>query len=318
LAGGQIREGDVVTALPSGRQSRVQSIVTYDGSIPQAFSPMSVTLKLEDEIDLSRGDMLVSPHDPPHVSRRFAAMLVWMHVQPLEIGRIYLIKQCARQVRGRVTTIRHRVNIDTMNPEVSEQLRMNDIAAVELETNTPLFFDSYEQNRITGSFIVIDSLTNATLGAGMIREDLAENDEELSRQETSDSEGRITAPERYRRHGHLPAIMLVSAGHALARRVERALFEDGFAVMLVEKSGSTDSPRAAWNTLYAAGFVVIYWNPSLAIEEKLDLKAMAGDSFFDLAEMNLPDGDAKAVGRVRTLAESLRIPRGTDHPGSAI
>jgi sulfate adenylyltransferase subunit 1 len=85
LAGGQIREGDVVTALPSGRQSRVQSIVTYDGPIPQAFSRMSVTLKLEDEIDLSRGDMLASPHDPPHVSRRFAAMLVWMHEQPLEI-----------------------------------------------------------------------------------------------------------------------------------------------------------------------------------------------------------------------------------------
>jgi sulfate adenylyltransferase subunit 1 len=316
LAGGQIREGDVVTALPSGRQSRVQSIVTYDGPIPQAFSPMSVTLKLEDEIDLSRGDMLVSPHDPPHVSRRFAAMLVWMHEQPLEIGRIYLIKQCARQVRGRVTTIRHRVNIGTMNPEVSEQLHMNDIAAVELETNTPLFFDSYGQNRITGSFILIDSLTNATLGAGMIREDLADDDK-LSRQQTSDSEGPVTAPERYRRHGHFPALIVVSAGVALARRLERALFEAGFEVMLVEKSASSHSPKAAWNTMYAAGFVVIYWNPSLGSEEKLDLRATAGDFFFDLAELNLSDGDAKAVERVRTLAESLRIARGTDRAGSA-
>jgi sulfate adenylyltransferase subunit 1 len=318
LAGGLIREGDVVTALPSGRQSRIQSIVTYDGPIPQAFSPMSVTLKLEDEIDLSRGDMLVSPHDPPHVSRRFAAMLVWMHVQPLEIGRIYLIKQCAQQVRGRVTTIRHRVNIDTMNPEVSEQLLMNDIAAVELETNTPLFLDSYGQNRITGSFIVIDSLTNATLGAGMIREDLAENDEKVSRQETSDSEGPVTAPERYRRRGHFPAIMVVSAGVALARRLERALFEDGFEVMLVEKSASPHSPKAAWKTLHSAGFVVIYWNPTLGIEEKLDLRATAGDSFFDLAELNLPHDDAKAVERVRTLAESLRIAPGTDRAGSAV
>jgi hypothetical protein len=277
---------------------------------------MSVTLKLEDEIDLSRGDMLVSPHDPPHVSRRFAAMLVWMHEQPLEIGRIYLIKQCARQVRGRVTTIRHRVNIGTMNPEVSEQLHMNDIAAVELETNTPLFFDSYGQNRITGSFILIDSLTNATLGAGMIREDLADDDK-LSRQQTSDSEGPVTAPERYRRHGHFPALIVVSAGVALARRLERALFEAGFEVMLVEKSASSHSPKAAWNTMYAAGFVVIYWNPSLGSEEKLDLRATAGDFFFDLAELNLSDGDAKAVERVRTLAESLRIARGTDRAGSA-
>jgi hypothetical protein len=241
-----------------------------------------------------------------------------MHEQPLEIGRIYLIKQCARQVRGRVTTIRNRVNIDTMNPEVSEQLHMNDIAAVELETNTPLFFDSYGQNRITGSFILIDSLTNATLGAGMIREDLAENDEKLSRRETSDLEGPVTAPERYRRHGHIPAIIVVSAGVALARSLERALFEDGFEVMLVEKSASSHAPKAAWNALYSAGFLVIYWNPTLGIEEKLDLKATAGDSLFDLAEMNLPDGDAKGVERARTLAESLRIAPGTGRAGSAV
>ena len=179
VAGGVIRPGDAVTALPSGLRSRVESIVTYDGSLAEAFFPMSVTLKLEDEIDLSRGDMLVALDSPPYVSQRFAATMVWMHAQPLESGRTYLIKQTARQVPGKVTRIRHRVNINTLESEAAERLDINDIAAVEIETNRPLFFDSYEHNRTTGSFIVIDPLTNATLGAGMIRENLPEERREM-------------------------------------------------------------------------------------------------------------------------------------------
>ncbi len=175
VAGGMIRPGDVVTALPSGQQSRVESIVTYDGPLAKAFSPLSVTLKLEDEIDLSRGDMLVSPDNPPHVSQRFRATIVWMHAQALEAGRPFLIKQCARQVRGKVTKIFQRVNIDTLETEAAGRIEMNDIAVVELETSRPLFFDCYQANKTTGSFIVIDLLTNATLGAGMIQEDLSES-----------------------------------------------------------------------------------------------------------------------------------------------
>jgi len=101
VAGGVIRPGDAVMAVPSGQKSRVDSIITYDGLLGEASSSMSVTLTLEDEIDLSRGDMLVSPADPPHVSQRFLATLVWMHAQPLETGRSYVIKHCARQVRGK-------------------------------------------------------------------------------------------------------------------------------------------------------------------------------------------------------------------------
>src|SRR5713226_5507392 len=141
LASGVIRSGDALTALPSGQQTRVESIVTYDGPLAEAFSPMSVTLKLQDEIDLSRGDMLVTPDSPPHVSRRLAAMIVWMNTQPLEAGQDYLMTQSGRQVRGRVTRIRHRTNIETLEPEAAERLNMNDIAAVEVETSSPLFFD---------------------------------------------------------------------------------------------------------------------------------------------------------------------------------
>jgi sulfate adenylyltransferase subunit 1 (EFTu-like GTPase family) len=156
VASGVVRLGDVVTALPSGRQSRVESIVTYDGELAEAFAPMSVTLKLEDEIDLSRGDMLVQQHSLPHVARRFEATVVWMHAHPLAVGKNYLVKQTTRQVRGKITKIVHRVDIKSLEPEQAEQLQMNDIATVELEASSPLFFDAYRQNRTTGSFIIID------------------------------------------------------------------------------------------------------------------------------------------------------------------
>ena len=308
VAGGVIRPGDAVTALPSGRQSRVESIVTYDGPLAEAFFPMSVTLKLEDEIDLSRGDMLVAPDSPPNVSQRFAATIVWMHAQPLEIGRSYLIKQSTRQVPGRITKIRHRVNINTLGQESAERLDMNDIAVAELETNRPLFFDSYEKNRTTGSFIIIDALSNATLGAGMIRENLLGGGDGRSSLEGSELEGRIRALERHQRHGHLPAIILVNDCAGLAARIERALFEEGFEAMVV--GGESDAaipPKAAWSTLYAAGFVVICQNAPLGPEERLELKKAAGERFFDLAESELPRSDAEAVAYVLALTKSLRI-----------
>lgn len=315
VASSVIRPGDAVTALPSGQQSRVESILTYDGPLTEASYPMSVTLTLEDEIDLSRGDMLVSSTNPPHISQRFLATIVWMHAQPLETGRPYLIKQCARQVRCKATAIRHRVNIDTLEPEAAERLQMNDIATIELETSSPLFFDAYQQNRTTGSFIVIDPLTNATLAAGMIREDLSQNAEILTGTQILSSQAAITLLERHRRHGHYPAIFLVNTRVSLASQLERALFEKGFEVMAVEESSSFSSARNTWAALHAAGFVVIYHNPSLAAEERLDLRSAAGDHFFDLGELELPAGGAEAVARVLVLVESLRIPQQPGNQG---
>ena len=195
IASGVVRPGDVVTALPSGRQSRVESIATYDGELSEAFAPMSVTLKLADEIDLSRGDMLVR-QDIPHVAKRFEATVVWMHAQPLTVGKNYLAKQTSRQVRGRVTKIIHRVDIQSLQPEQAEQLQMNDIATVEVETSSPLFFDSYRQNRTTGSFIVIDPLTNATLGAGMIQGPLSGSADALPFPKAHSAENLVTNLER--------------------------------------------------------------------------------------------------------------------------
>jgi sulfate adenylyltransferase large subunit len=309
VASGVIRPGDVVTALPSGRQSRVASIVTYDGRLAEAFSPLSVTLKLEDEIDLSRGDMLVSPENPPQASQRFRATVVWMHAQPLEPGRPFLIKHCARQVRGKVAKICHRVNIDALETESVRRLEMNDIAVLELETTKPLFLDSYRENRTTGSFIVIDPLTNATLGAGMIQEDLSASADILTGRERPAPDALIAALERHRRHGHYPAIILVNARAALSRRLERALFEEGFEVIFVEENPSDPLAKNSWAALHAAGFVVIYHNPSLDPDERSHLKAAAAEHFFDLAELEVPAGDEEAVEHVLSLAASLRIPR---------
>ena len=317
VAGGIIRTGDSVLALPSGQQTRVESIVTYDGPLSEAFPPMSITLRLEHEIDLSRGDMLVSPDSPPQLSRRFQAMVVWMNAQALESGRNYLIKQTARQVRSRVTRIRHRVNINTLEREPAERVEMNDIAAVEFETSSPLFFDAYRENRITGSFIVIDPLTNATLGAGMIQEDLSNRGGVENVREMSSAEAAITPLERYQRHGHYPAIFLVNTRAVLAGRLERALFEAGFQVMIVEGKASFLSARTACTALLAVGFVVLYQNPAPAMEERVELRAAAGDHFFDLAELDLPT-DAEAIARVLVLAESLRIPEGAGNDGKVV
>ena len=308
VASGVVRPGDVVTALPSGRQSRVESIVTFDGELKEAFAPMSVTLRLEDEIDLSRGDMLVQQESLPHVARRFEATVVWMHAQPLAVGRNYLVKQTSRQVRGKVTKIIHRVDIQSLTPEKAEQLQMNDIATVEVETTNPLFFDSYRQNRTTGSFIIIDPLTNATLGAGMIQAALSESASELPSPPTQSAETLVANLERYRRHGHYPAIFSTIGRRALAKRLERSLFEKGFEAILVDASeGTLPSAKGSWSVLYATGFAVIYTSPSLEPEEREKFKAVAGGRYFDLDALNLPADDADAAQEVLLLAEDLRI-----------
>jgi hypothetical protein len=205
-----------------------------------------VTLQLEDEIDLSRGDMLVSPENGPRVSRRFRAMVVWLHETPMEAGGTYLVKHTARQTKIRVLQIRHRVNVNTLEHEQATQLNMNDIASVEFEAHVPLFFDAYASNRTTGSFILIDAISNATVGAGMIQEDLPDQPELEGPELASPhmAQKRVSAQERYERHGHYPATFLLENRPALASRLERALFEQGFEVLHLNDDET--SPYALW------------------------------------------------------------------------
>ena len=169
IASGVIRPGDAVMVLPSGRSSRVQRIVTYSGDLEEAYAPMSVTVTLEDEIDAGRGDLLASLEDPPVVADRLTASLVWMGEQPLDAGRRYLLKHLSRTVPALVTAIEYRLNVDTLARESADQLALNEIGSVELQTRQPVAADSYVANRITGSFVLIDALSNATVAAGMIR-----------------------------------------------------------------------------------------------------------------------------------------------------
>ena len=318
IAGGVVRPGDALRALPSGRITHVESITTYGGRLAEAYSPMSVTLTLEDEIDVSRGDMLVAAQTPPHVSSRFAASMIWMDAQPMNSAVSYLLKHGARQVRSEVTRIRHRINIQNLEPEGVERLQMNDIAAVEIETSSPLFFDFYQQNRATGSFILIDPLSNSTVAAGMILENLQEDEVRIGQAEAN-LHSPVTSLERRQRHGHDAAIILASARTDLAGRIERALFEDGFEVILIgEAEPLRVSPRTAWAVLHTAGFVVVYQRLKLGEEEKLELKVAAGDRFFDLAELDASLSDPEAVARVRSFAESLRIPSVDQHGSKGV
>ena len=173
IASGAVWPGDRVVALPSGRTSRVKSITTFDGDLARAIAPMSIAVTLEDELDISRGEMLAAAHQPPLVAANFSAALVWMDAQPLDAGKSYLLKHTSQTVKARVTAIRHRVNMQTLDAEPAATLELNSIGVVDVETTRPLFLDPYDANRLTGSFILIDPVSHATVAAGMVREVLS-------------------------------------------------------------------------------------------------------------------------------------------------
>jgi sulfate adenylyltransferase large subunit len=306
VASGVIRPGDDVLALPSGQRTRVRSIVSYDGDLPEAFAPMSVNLQLEDEIDLSRGDMLVSPENGPRVSRRFRAMVVWLHGRPLEVGRTYLVKHTARQTKIRALQIRHRVNINTFELEEATQLNMNDIASVEFEAHVPLFFDPYASNRATGSFILIDELSNATVGAGMI-EETGLDGEQLEAPERTIAE-RVSPQERYERHGHYPATFLLENQPAVASRLERALFEQGFEVLhFDDRDASSSLLLGAVHAAQRIGAVFIYSGGALDAETKQRLASGEIARSFDRSQEGEEFDEEELFRRALALAESLRI-----------
>jgi bifunctional enzyme CysN/CysC/sulfate adenylyltransferase subunit 1 len=309
IASGVIRPGDDVLALPSGQRTRVRAIVSYDGDLPEVLAPMSVTLQLEDEIDLSRGEMLVSPENGPRVSRRFRAMVVWLHESPLEVGRTYLVKHTARQTKIRALQIRHRVNVNTLEQERATELNMNDIASVEFEAHVPLFFDPYTSNRATGSFILIDAISNATVGAGMIEEAAAEGRRLRAPEFTSleMAQKRVSAQERYERHGHYPATFLLENQPALASRLERALFEQGFEVLHFDHRDASPLLLDAIHATHRLGAVFIYSGVVLDTKTKQQLTSEMMPRLLDLSRESESFDDEEVLRRALTLAHSLRL-----------
>ncbi len=169
IAGGIVRVGQQVMVLPSGFSSAVREIWTLDGLLQEAFSPQSVTLVLEHDIDVSRGDVIVDPNDLPGASAELHAKVCWMHSRALQRGKKYFLKHTTQTVQAVVTAIEHRINVSTLDPEPeTPELVLNDIGEIRLRTSKPLIFDAYAANRLTGSFILIEQGTNATVGAGML------------------------------------------------------------------------------------------------------------------------------------------------------
>jgi bifunctional enzyme CysN/CysC/sulfate adenylyltransferase subunit 1 len=168
IARGLVRVGQEVMLLPSGRVSTVREIWTYDGPLTEAFSPQSVTLVLDDDLDVSRGDMIIGREHLPGMNTEVTASVCWMHPRPLQSGRRYLLKHTSQTVQAIVTTITHRLNVANLETEPATELGLNDIGAIQLRTAKPLVYDGYAQNRLTGSFILIEPGTHATVAAGML------------------------------------------------------------------------------------------------------------------------------------------------------
>jgi bifunctional enzyme CysN/CysC len=233
---GIVRPGMDVIVLPSGTRSTVERIVTMDGDLSEAFPPMAVTLTLTDEIDSSRGDMLVAPDDIPLIEDRFDAHLVWMAEEPLVPGRQYIVKHGTKQVFGRVSTLRQRIDINTLQHEQAPTLALNEIGRCEITLSEPVPFDAYADNADTGAFILIDRVTNNTVGAGMIcavsGAPAQDHWDERPHGTLHQTLSPVSAEERTLRLGQRPVTVLLtglskSGKTVIANAVERKLFDLG-------------------------------------------------------------------------------------------
>jgi len=298
MASGVLKPGDPVMVLPSGRGSRVKSIATYDGEVARAFPPMSVTVCLEDEVDISRGNMLVPPSHPPHVTRCIDARLVWMGNQPLDLRRQYIIKHTTQSVKAQVRFIRYRVNINTLERQPASELNLNEIGTVVIDTHSPLFVDQYRRNRITGSFVMVDPISNATVAAGMVTGRDPRAAEPAVREAQPVESDLIPALDRQNRIGHRAVLVWLNGGAGLAYAVERELFNRGYLthVIAAQTDGSVMLELA--HNLTAAGLVTICAADFLyEVERERAGALMDAPQFVDLdaSLFDTPEAAAKAV-----------------------
>jgi len=248
IASGIIRKGDEVMIMPSKKTTHVKEIVTFDGNIDEAFAPLAITLTFEDEVDASRGDMIVKPGNVPATADAVEAMLVWMSEEPMVPGKTYLVKHSAQLITGAIESLRYRIDVNTLRSSPSPQLNLNEIGRCRLSLNEPICFDPYKSNRSTGALILIDRITNATVAAGMILDrstsgkKLAAWEVDIPAEEDAKQDGdfnEVTAKEREARYGQRPVTVLLtgitnSGKTTIAKAVERKLFDSGRAVTVLD------------------------------------------------------------------------------------
>lgn len=247
ITSGTIKVGEEVAALPSGKTSHVKSIVTFDGEKDDAFIGQAVSLTLTDEIDISRGDMIVRKNNLPHVGRRFDAHLCWMDEEPMNPDTAYILNHTTQSVKIAITDVQYKIDVNTLHREDCETFALNEIGRVSIRTNNPIFFDKYRDNHGTGSFILIDPVTNRTVAAGMIRGlsrqvgDVAASKIAESKQSSNVrwEEGLVSRPEWEARNGHKGSVLwfsgLSGSGKStIARNLAARLFEEGRQVMVLD------------------------------------------------------------------------------------
>ncbi|WP_420555016.1 sulfate adenylyltransferase subunit CysN [Neptuniibacter marinus] len=285
LTSGIVRPGDEVTVLPSGKSSKVKSIVTFEGEIEEAFPPMAVTLTLEDEIDISRGDILVHADAVPGSTNRFDAMVVWMSEEAMQAGRQYEVKLNTTRVAGGISNVHNRIDVNTLEESTVSTLELNEIGRCEITLERPVVADDYRSHHGTGSFIIVDRLTNATVAAGMIINDGSQQVIDLDSNLVSES--KVSAADRVIRLGQQAATITVSGGTDEQRQtilfsLEAVLFEQGRAVVAFNQaqlSSLNGNLSALDGLLNKAGLIsILETDASLEGALNLQLDQLAGDT----------------------------------------
>jgi bifunctional enzyme CysN/CysC len=292
IASGVIKRGDTVMVLPSGKQSRVKHIDSYEGDLEQAAAPQSITLRLHDEIDISRGDMLVLPDNRARVARTFEADLVWMHERTLDTQKTYLIKHTTQVVRAQVDHVHTKLNLTSLTEQPADKLELNDIGRVTITCHRALYYDAYADNRATGAFILVDSLYNTTVAAGMIRaadsgrQSLDEALKEIRAGSGLAPKTQVSPRERRERFGQGGATVWMtglpgSGRWSLAYALERKLFDLGRTAHVVTPFAQTlDSMTSAAHACTSAGLITICAFPSYKREERARVRAAIGQDRF--------------------------------------
>ncbi len=237
IASGTVRLGDGILLQPSGRTAKVSRIVTFDGDLDEAASPLSITLVLDRELDISRGDLMVSVSNPAKVTRYIQGPVVWMDEQQLQLNRKYLLKHTSQTVPAVVLAVDYRTDVATLRREPAESLQMNQIGVVSLQLARPLAVDTYGENRGTGAFVLIDSESNRTIAAGMVS---ATVDRGTVQAESRDRSTYIQSEERARRWGHYGGVLALAGSTEIFQAIERALWEEGYNVATLQMGRDYD------------------------------------------------------------------------------